>query len=407
MRILADVQCLQGADPERGIPRWSFGLVSELSRRGIDVVGLENPDLGPVHEQFRGAFSGIASNTRGNFRNLATNHEVIYLCLSPMEPVRPIRSLLPTHVMDSGVPLISVLYDFALYLMPEVYQVRPGDERTYVDRRRIFSVSDLFLCISNSTLKDAARLWSIDPQRLVHAGSGLNPEITNIHANPDVLSDLGINRNFVLTVGRADPRKQTAQVIRAFAGLNSAVRANHQLVIACQLSDSTRHEWTSLARECGLADSQLILPGRVADDVLAALYRQCRLFVEPSLYEGFGLPAAEAAVHGAAVITSNTSSLPEILDLPESQFDPTSLDDMIRLLERGLTDEDFRERLTAAGGSVASRHNWTVVVDRVMPHLLRVARSVEVPRRDRRWFLDRGFPPDSIGRTIPTSNLDA
>jgi glycosyltransferase involved in cell wall biosynthesis len=141
--------------------------------------------------------------------------------------------------------------------------------------------------------------------------------------------------------------------------------------------------------------------------VLAHLYEECRLFVEPSLYEGFWLPAAEAAVHGAAVITSSTSSLPEILNLPESQFDPASLNDIVRVMTQGLIDEEFRSRLLRAGEGVRKLHSWEAVVDRVLPRLEGTGRRVDVPVRNRQWYLDRGFPTNSIGRTIPTSNLDA
>lgn len=407
MRILADVQCLQGADPERGIPRWAFGFLSELARRGIDIVGMENPELQRVHEQFRSPFTTIAPNTRAEVRRLSSGHDVVYLCLSLMEPVRPIRSLLPGHVMDAAIPLVSILYDFALYLMPEIYQSRPGDSQTYADRQHLFLKSDLFLCISKSTLRDAEKLWSVPSDRLVWAGSGLNDEISKVSVKGDHLHEFGIEGDFVLVVGRADPRKQTAQAIRAFSQLEPELRSRHQLVIACQISDDIRREWSTLATSCGLDDGQLILTGRVDDDVLAGLYRACRLFVEPSLYEGFGLPAAEAAIHGAAVITSSTSSLPEILDLPESQFDPKSLDDIIRVMSMGLVDEDFRGRLLRAGANVNKRHSWEAVVDRVLPRLVGMGRRVDVPVRNRRWYLDRGFPNDSIGRTIPTSNLDA
>ncbi|MBM4074531.1 MAG: glycosyltransferase family 4 protein, partial [Planctomycetes bacterium] len=252
------MQCLQGADPERGIPRWAFGFLSELDRRGVNIVGLENPELQPVHEQFRTPFTTIAPNTRAELRRLSSDHDVVYLCLSPMEPVRPIRSLLPGHVIDAAIPLVSILYDFALYLMPEAYQTRPGDTRTYADRQRVFSKSDLFLCISKSTMRDAETLWSIPSSRLVWAGTGLNDEISKTSVKGADLREFGIEGDFVLVVGRADPRKQTAQAIRAFSQLEPELRSRHQLVIACQISDDIRRKWTTLAASCGLDEGQLV-----------------------------------------------------------------------------------------------------------------------------------------------------
>src|SRR5262245_40356148 len=96
------------------------------------------------------------------------------------------------------------------------------------------------------------------------------------------------------------------------------------------------------AARCGLRDDELVITGYVSDDDLVDLYNLCHVFVFPSLYEGFGLPALEAMACGAAVIGSNTSSIPEVIGRQEALFDPSRPADIAEALERLLGDEKFR-----------------------------------------------------------------
>src|SRR5207237_81474 len=99
------------------------------------------------------------------------------------------------------------------------------------------------------------------------------------------------------------------------------LRARYQLVVACRMTDAYRNHLRVAAARLGIA-SRLYLPGYVSDPTLVALYRSTALFVFPSLYEGYGLPVAEAMACGAPVVSAGTSALAELTD-PLGQFDPT------------------------------------------------------------------------------------
>ena len=94
-----------------------------------------------------------------------------------------------------------------------------------------------------------------------------------------------------------------------------------------------------------LLESQVILLGYVSDEDLVTLYRKCKLFIFPSLHEGFGLPVLEAMCCGAPVISSNSSSLPEIVGIKEAMFNPLDISSMTNLIQRSLTDHVFYNRL--------------------------------------------------------------
>src|SRR5690606_1989288 len=95
----------------------------------------------------------------------------------------------------------------------------------------------------------------------------------------------------------------------------------------------------------GLSKNEIIFTGYVSDEQLCQFYNQCALFVFPSLHEGFGLPALEAMSCGAAVIASNTSSLPEVVAMEEALFNPQDVLDIKTKLEQGLTSADFQNQL--------------------------------------------------------------
>ena len=153
-------------------------------------------------------------------------------------------------------------------------------------------------------------------------------------------------------------------------------------------------------RERGLRDGDLVVTDYVDDDVLRALYQQARLFVLPSLYEGFGLPVLEASLCGCPAVASNVSAVPEVLQWSPATFSPFDLDEMASVVERGLRDEEFRLQLRRVGEAAASRHTWERVADRTISACARLdaagtRRRVPEPR----VALVGSFSPD--GDRVP------
>ncbi len=183
-----------------------------------------------------------------------------------------------------------------------------------------------------------------------------------------------ISRPFVLGVGGADARKNWAALVRGFAALPTAVRDELQLVVVSNavIGDTLR----ALLAETRLRDDSVVLASTVSDALLRALYQSAALFVLPSVYEGFGLPALEAVRCGCPTITSDTTSLPEVLQYPPATFPPHDIDALSRLMHRALKDEHFRSELVDAGQRAAGRHTWQRVADRS----LRALQEIRVPQ---------------------------
>lgn len=398
--LVVDLQCLQGRDPERGIPRWTAEFLRAVRRRGIHVHALTNPALDAVPSIFSDCFDDLGENSRSYLRELASLDRLVYLCPSTFEPVRPIRALLPSHVIDSGIPVTAVIHDLTNYLFPHHYQVRPGDDRLFTARRHLFSRLEAYLTNSQSTADDLIRLWEVPADRVTVVGTGVSSRFTPAAVDRARLHELGISQPFVHCVGRADPRKRTPLLIRAFAALDAGLRNSHQLVVTCRVTEETRSAWRDLARSVGLEDESLVITGVVDDEVLRMLYSSCSLFVESSEYEGFGLPAAEAASCGAPVIVPDVSALPEILGFPDATYDASSFASLVTTVSRGLTDPDYRAALRRAGESVPHRHNWNLVAGRAIDVFERLARPISVPSGD------PSIPRAAVGRTITKGEVD-
>ena len=106
--------------------------------------------------------------------------------------------------------------------------------------------------------------------------------------------------------------------------------------------------------------------GFVPIDVLRIFYDMAKVFVFPSLYEGFGLPPLEAMAHGTPVVTSNTSSLPEVVGNAAVLVNPENVFEIMHSLHRVLVDQPLREKLKQRGYEQVERFSWETSVQRIL-----------------------------------------
>src|SRR5206468_1796947 len=119
-----------------------------------------------------------------------------------------------------------------------------------------------------------------------------------------------------------------------------------------------RERLQAQAAAAGLAPSDVVFTGFVREDHLVLLYRLCKLFVFPSLHEGFGLPALEAMSCGAAAIGADNSSIPEVIGRDDALFDAKSIPAMAAAIQRCLADDGFRAQLADWGPRQARNFSW-------------------------------------------------
>ncbi|MCX7707335.1 MAG: glycosyltransferase family 4 protein, partial [Anaerolineae bacterium] len=167
----------------------------------------------------------------------------------------------------------------------------------------------------------------------------------------------GLPDRFILFLGTLEPRKNLGALLRAYAAVRTrSGEGTPKLVIAGGKGWFYERILTEVD-VLGLGDD-VIFPGYVAADELPWWYRAAELFVYPSRFEGFGLPVLEAMACGTPVITTTSSSLPEVAGDAAILVDPDDVSALSDAMERLLADPDLRSALRAAGLQRAARFSW-------------------------------------------------
>ncbi len=209
--------------------------------------------------------------------------------------------------------------------------------------------ADRIIAVSHFTRNEILRLLpSTSPDKItvIHEAPDLEPEARN----PSLLP-----APYALFVGTFEPRKNLTTLLSALAAWRD-MPDDFRLVIVGE------HGWAGgdparLAAELGLSE-RIQFAGRVSDAELHHLYCGARVFVFPSLCEGFGLPVLEAMQRGAPVICSNAGALPEVAGDAALFHDPLDADGLAGLLRRMWHDEALRARYTQLGLARAQQFSW-------------------------------------------------
>lgn len=167
---------------------------------------------------------------------------------------------------------------------------------------------------------------------------------------------LGVESDFILFVGTVEPRKNVLNLVRAFEELAQGDSLRVQLVIAGERGWLLNDLNTCLASSP--IKERVLFTGHLSDDELRALYSSCKLFVYPSLYEGFGLPLLEAMACGAPVITSNVPSIVETVGDVARLVSPNDVHDIAQGIKRLIENAEERERRSTAGIQHAQKFSW-------------------------------------------------
>lgn len=388
MKILIDLQGCQTASRFRGIGRYSIALATAIVRnRGAhEIVLLANGAFPEGLAALRSRFSSEIPDCNFvvfDFESPAAECDTENYTrarLAELARERLIASISPDAVLltslfegfgDDAVtsigrcgwtPMTAVtLYDLIPYLNPDPNW--PSHYRPHYDRKLASLMqADLLLSISGYSKSEAAGAIPELEDRIVNMSSACDsmffPRTVDDTRQNELVRRYALVGPFIMSSGIVEPRKNFELLLRAFAAQPADIRGHRQLVLVGGGEDQLIAELRGLAAELGLGKSQLVITGHVPDQDLVDLYRLCELFVFPSKHEGFGLPPLEAMSCGAVVIGSNATSVPEVIGCEDALFDPKSVEELRDLMNRALTDAEFRAALQACGLARAKDFSW-------------------------------------------------
>ncbi|MHA3771310.1 glycosyltransferase family 4 protein [Verrucomicrobiota bacterium sgz303538] len=267
------------------------------------------------------------------------------------------------HAMFVPPPFTSIPYVFThhgseVVERPDFYPFLLG-LRMRVLFKRAFRKARLILCVTDYVrdyLRDKQRI-AADRLRTVY--HGCRPSFRPFNksdAQEQVARTYGLTNPYLITVGRIEPRKNPIRLLQAYDVFRRQVPDAPKLAFVGMKTWSGR-EFDSTIDRLGLRDFVIQL-GHVPDADLPLLYSAAEFAVFTSLWEGFGLPVLEAFATGTPLVTSRTTSLPEIAGEAAVLVDPYFIDEIATAMRRVYDDLQLREQLVRAGLARAAEFSW-------------------------------------------------
>jgi glycosyltransferase involved in cell wall biosynthesis len=304
----------------------------------------------------RGCLGFAMNQVRRQLPSLsAADLEDIEIFHSPFYP-------LPTRTRNRrGLRRFLTIYDLIPLLRPELF------ERNVIKLMQeiidSLTPDDHVVCISEATRRDLLSFRKdLDPSyvKVTHlaAADHFRPDLRPSDW-PALKRKYGLpDQPYALTLSTLEPRKNIAQVIRCYARLVTEKKVGDlRLVMVGTKGWKMKSIFAEIDRLGSLSD-RVVVTGFVPDEDLAPIYSHAAMFVYPSLLEGFGLPPLEAMQCGVPVITSNTSSLPEVVGDAGIQLDPNDAHALCHAMTRLFDDQEEHDRLAARSLRRAARFSW-------------------------------------------------
>lgn len=262
----------------------------------------------------------------------------------------------------SPIPTVIIVHDLAVWRTP-------NHPRSVILQEKLqlpwaAKKATAVITVSANTAHDLTQILSLPPAKITIIPLGFDQ--TYRVYNPDNQADrtkqeeirtkYHLPPNYLLFVGTLEPRKNIARLIEAYHDLPAQVKDSTPLLI---VGKKGWHYDAIFKRVEDLGETQRVrFLGYVPDGDLAPLYSLATVAAYPSLYEGFGLPPLEALACGVPLLTSQTSSLPEVVGQAALMVDPYDVAQITHGLEKLLTDQKLRDRLRQAGPEQASQFSW-------------------------------------------------
>jgi glycosyltransferase involved in cell wall biosynthesis len=266
----------------------------------------------------------------------------------------------------SSVPAVVTIPDVIALLFPKMCKI--SNHLHY--RALLPAVAKKAKCIitmSHNSKKDIVNTLNVSEDKIDVIYNGVHPSFIQIHdvSRLDFIREkYDLPEKIILFVGNLEPKKNIVRLIDAYSLLKREQEIEHALVIIGKkgwLYDEIFKKVNALNM-----DKYIIFLGYVPREDLPLLYNMAEVFVFPSLYEGFGIPPLEAMACGTPVVTSNISSLPEVVGDAAIKVDPQNIRDIAEGVYKVVVNKDLTQRLIAKGLKRARLFSWEKTAKRTL-----------------------------------------
>ena len=273
-------------------------------------------------------------------------------------------------------PIVTTIHDLAFEHLPETF-TRRGKAQLRLTVRRTARHAAHILTVSEFSRQDIINTYRLPLDRITVTHNGCEAQFTPhpaLEREAEIIKQkFGIARDYLLALGSVQPRKNLVRLLRAYARLREQQpEFRLQLVVVGRQLWLYKEVLREIKKQNFAAD--VIVTGYASDEDLPALYRSAVALVYPSLFEGFGLPPLEAMACGTPVITSNSSSLPEVVGNAALLVNPYEETDLAQAIWKLTNDATLRARLRQAGIQQAGQFTWhaaaakTLAIYRAIAH---------------------------------------
>ena len=328
-----------------GVERYTIGLIEAFDKIGVPY-DLIIPSIGNRYLQH--FWQHIILPTK------AKSYDILF-CPGNIAPIwKPEKT-----------KIVVTIHDLSFLYFPSAYS-RAFRNYYRFAMPRILRISDAVLTVSDSEKQRILSQYPFTGNKLYAIHSGINTEFLSCNVTYE-------KGNYILYVGSLNEKKNFQGVIKGFYNIINKIDCKLLVIGGTSNTFKKNSKMRAILQE--IPEDKILFKEYMDKKKLVGLYRKARLFLFPSFYEGFGFPPLEAMACGCPVVTSNTSSLPEVCGDAAYYVDPYSIENIAQGIYRVLIDENLRKTLIKKGLERVKLFCWKKAAKRILEVFEEVMRN--------------------------------
>lgn len=263
---------------------------------------------------------------------------------------------------------VLTIHDISFLRYPEFFSRRQNFWHWSLNLNKLVNEASAIVAVSENTRRDVIELLAVKPEKVHTIYSGVNPPVSL----PDPLAEKeffkrhNLSNRFILYLGTIEPRKNLAGLIYAYNRFRDENIKMVDVQLALAGAKGWRHREIFRAWEDSPYRRDIKFLNYVSREEKELLYKKAEVFVYPSYYEGFGLPVLEAMDRGLAVITSNVSSVPEVVANTAITTNPYDINELANAIGLVINNPDLKSSLIKAGKERSKQFTWEKTAEKYL-----------------------------------------